>query len=123
MTTLYQPERHMPLDEAVWNEADARPAIREIADDALARWDADKLWPVHPQDDIPMPAAGLYMGASGVIWALDYLKRQGVTESAGDFATSLPKLFTHDDAWLKQMPMGAYGSLMMSDLGPLLVSM
>ena len=123
MIALFQPERHTPLDPIVWDEAEARAAIREIASDALAHWDGEKLWPVHPQDDTPMPVAGLYMGASGVIWALDYLRRQGAIENAGDFTTSLPKLIAHDDAWLKQMPMGAYGSLLMSDLGPLLLSM
>lgn len=123
MIALYQPERHTALPTATWNETDARAAIREIADDTLANWNAEKLWPVHPQEDAPMPIAGLYMGASGVIWALDYLKRQGAIEDAGDFSLVLPKLVTYDDVWLKQMPLGAYASLMMSDLGPLLVSM
>jgi Lanthionine synthetase C-like protein len=123
MTALYQSDRHVPLMPAAWDEAEARAAIREIADDTLAHWDAEKLWPVHPQDDTPIPIAGLYMGASGVIWALDYLKRHGAIAHAGDFTAALPRLITHDAVWLKRAPMGAHASLLMGDLGPLLLSM
>jgi hypothetical protein len=113
MVELFQPERHTDADSEPWNETAARAAIHEIARDALGAFDAENLWPAHPQDDIPMPVAGLYLGASGVIWALDYLKRCGAIANGGGFAGVLDKLVEHDNIWLKPTPMGANASLLM----------
>jgi len=70
---LYDPPSHEPLTEAPWNEARARAAIAEIVADAEEAFDARTLWPTHPLDEVEEgapPLSGLYLGASGVIWAL-----------------------------------------------------
>jgi hypothetical protein len=123
MTKLFQPERHAALRDAPWNEDAARSAIREIADDALGAFDPEKLWLPHPQDEIPLTLACLYLGASGVVWALDYLKREGAISNGRDFTPVLDRLITHDSTWLGAMPMGRNASLLMGDLGPLLLAM
>jgi hypothetical protein len=123
MTELFQAERHTALRDAAWSEDEARAAIREIADDALGAFDPEKLWPPHPQDDIPLTLASLYLGASGVAWALDYLKRERAISAGRDFAPVLDRLITHDSAWLGAIPMGRNASLLMSDLGPMLLAM
>ena len=86
---LFDPDAHEPLTERPWSEARARDAIRAIAEDAEAAFDPDTLWPPHPRDleGGPLPAvASLYLGAGGVIWALDELARAGVVELRRDWA-------------------------------------
>jgi len=123
MADLFRPDRHEPLAEIPWDESVVRAAICDIVEDAVSHFDPENLWPVHPGDETPFPVAGLYMGAAGVIWALDHLKRVGAADYDFDFRAVLPALAERDNVWLKQMPLGAYGSLLMSDLGPLLLAM
>ena len=86
---LFDPRVHEPLLEAVWRVADVEAEIRAIAresEDALA---AGAWWPVHPLDveeGDPAVWHGLYMGAAGVVWALDYLARAGLHEPRLDYA-------------------------------------
>ena len=120
---MFQPDRHEALAAAPWNETEARAAITEIAASALSRFDSLTLWPSHPMDGVPDGVAGMYMGASGVILALDWLKRAGAIDYAQDFTPALPGMVERDNAWLKNMPLGAYGSLLMGDLGTHLVAM
>jgi hypothetical protein len=63
------------------------------------------------------------MGATGVILGLDYLKRVGAIDYAVDFRPALPGMVQRDNVWLKNFPLGAYGSLLMGDLGAHLVAM
>lgn len=81
---LFDPERHEPLLEARWSEAAARHTIGAIVADACRSFDADTLWPTHPGDiegDEPaLPIAGLYHGAAGAIWALQWLAAQGAAD-------------------------------------------
>jgi hypothetical protein len=123
MSELFQPALHCPLGDAAWDEAEARAAIREIAEDALAHFDPERLWPSHPLDGVPHGLAGLYMGASGIILALEHLKRAGAIDYAQDFVPVLPRLIGQDDFGLKDTTFGAYGSLYIRDLGPLLLAM
>lgn len=123
MAQLIQRELHVPLGDVAWSKEEARAAIREIADGALAHFDPERLWPSHPLDGVPHGLAGLYMGASGVILALDQLKRAGAIDYARDFLPVLPRLIAQDDFGLKNTSFGTYGSLLMRDLGPLLLAM
>jgi hypothetical protein len=121
---MFQPDRHEPLVETPWNEGEARRAIREIASSALIRFDFENLWPSHTLDEgVPDGVAGVYMGATGVISALDYLKRAGVIDYAQDFSRAMPGIVERDNAWLKNFPLGKHGSLLMGDLGTHLVAM
>jgi hypothetical protein len=46
-------------------------------------------WPVHPldfQEGDPAVWHGIYMGAAGVVWALDHLARAGLHEPRLDYA-------------------------------------
>jgi lantibiotic modifying enzyme len=120
---MFQPDRHEALVATPWNETEVRAAILEIATSALSRFDASTLWPSHPMDGVPDGVAGMYMGAAGAILALDWLKRAGAIDYAQDFTPALPGMVERDNAWLKNMPLGAYGSLLMGDLGTHLVAM
>ena len=60
--------------------------IARAADEALrdGEW-----WPLHPLDDdgeTPDAVHGIYLGAAGVLWALDQLARAGLHEPGHDYA-------------------------------------
>jgi hypothetical protein len=72
-TLLFDPARHESLAGIAWNEGIARRAIEAIVARTEDAFREDELWPAHPQDleDGPLPhVASLYLGASGVVWAL-----------------------------------------------------
>jgi hypothetical protein len=77
VTELFQRERHEPLTGSAWSDERARRAIEAIVAETEYALGADDLWPLHPADDEPGDPAwlrlGVYMGAAGVIWALDRL--------------------------------------------------
>ncbi len=82
---LYSPEAFEPLTGRRWSEARARRAIAAIvsdADDALRG--PNLLWRAHEWDGwrATSPMKNLYVGAAGVLWALDGLRRRGHAESA-----------------------------------------
>ena len=45
---LYDPARHEKLTSTSWSDAAAADAVARIAEDAVARFDPDALWPAHP---------------------------------------------------------------------------
>jgi len=116
--------RHVPIACLAWDPTDVQQAIDEIVEDAKARYGA-RFWPVHPQDG----GAGdgnpsLYLGAAGVIWALDHLARTGATRHQCDFAGDLDRLV--DAARKQRATLGDYGlhsSLHFGDMPALLVAM
>lgn len=85
---LYRPEASEPLTHEPWDDGRVRPQIREIVADADQAFDPDRLWPAHDWDSwqTPLPLKSLYVGASGVIWALDTLQRRGHAETRLDLA-------------------------------------
>jgi Lanthionine synthetase C-like protein len=85
---LFDPESHEPLVETPWSESRARAAIGAIVADAESAFDEQSLWPAHPLDDevTSVEALALYIGASGVIWALDELERRDAVELQRNWA-------------------------------------
>jgi hypothetical protein len=88
---LFDPQAHEPLTATPWDAERARSAIRTIVADTEAAFSTDTLWPAHALDEEPdepplhAPCA-IYLGASGVIWALDALARKGAAGTARDWA-------------------------------------
>jgi len=77
---LFDPDRHETLVDAEWSAIRARAAIADIVLDAQATLGAGIAWPWHPledADDADPPGKSLYLGASGVLWALWYLREAG----------------------------------------------
>jgi hypothetical protein len=90
---LFDPQAHESLTDDVWNEDAARAAIRQITADAESGFVARGLWPMHPLDDYEgakhCETLGLW-AASGVVWALDRLQREGFVDLARDW-TEVPR--------------------------------
>ncbi len=109
MPLLFSPERHEPLADIAWAPARAKAAIGEIVADTIKAVDGRGAWAVHPNDqpDGTPPIMGLYFGAAGVIWALDYLADQGMADRGPDFSEHLPEILarnrrTHEALKLQQ---------------------
>ena len=118
-------KRHVPIDSRTWAAAAAQTAIDEIVDDAQARLDEACFWPAHPQDEGAEDGdTSLYMGAAGVIWALDHLARTRATRQRRNLVTLRHRLV--EAARLQRAGLGDYGlhgSLHFGDFPALLVAM
>jgi hypothetical protein len=88
---LYEPTRFDALIDEPWVPARVEAAIAAIVADADTAFDAKALWPPHEWDaqEKPLPLSGLYVGAVGVIWALDELGRRGHGESSRDLVAAV----------------------------------
>ena len=88
---LYEPTRFDALIDEPWVPARVADAIAAIVADADTAFDATTLWPAEEWDarGKPLPLSGLYAGASGVIWALDELRKRGHAESSNDLAAAV----------------------------------
>ena len=78
---LYQPDGYEPL-AGEWDEERVRSGIRAIVADADAAYGATSLWPANDWDSwrTPTPLTTLYVGAAGVVWALEQLRSRGLAE-------------------------------------------
>jgi len=80
---LFRPELHEQPSGAEWSEARVRDAVAAIVADADAAYDPVDLWPAHEWDgwSAALPLKNLYVGAAGVVWGLDALRRRGYAET------------------------------------------
>jgi lantibiotic modifying enzyme len=87
---LYEPAQFEPLIDEPWVPARVEDAIAAIVSDADAAFDREALWPAHEWDgwEEPLPLKSLYVGAAGVIWALDALRHRGHAETSLDLAAA-----------------------------------
>ena len=87
---LYDPALHEPLTDEPWDERRVGDGIRAIVADADTSFDPVELWPAEEWDgwEAPRPMKDLYVGASGVLWALDVLRRRGYAETETDLAAA-----------------------------------
>ena len=93
---LFDHSRHEPLRGMPWDEAVARRAIEAIVHDCADRFSPDRLWPLHALDlegrPPTEPFTMFYLGAAGVIWALDFLVRRGLAPPTKGIANVLDGL-------------------------------
>jgi len=124
---MLEPARHVALRPLPWNAAEAQAAIEDIVADALAHFDAERFWPAHPLDErLADGHTGFYFGATGMIWALDYLGRIGATRQRFDFRPVVPKLLEANAAEFTAahyQDYAAHGSFLFGDMGTGLVAM
>jgi Lanthionine synthetase C-like protein len=95
---LYDPKAFEPLTTAPWDEARALDSIAEIVRDADERFEEDGLWPADDWDSWQnaTPLKSLYVGAAGVLWALEALRRRGHAESRLDLRRAARRTY---EAW------------------------
>src|SRR5262249_60655554 len=95
---MFESARHVPLGTTPWDAGVAVAAIGEIVSDAIAHFDQEEFWPAHPLDGVKDGNSSVYLGAAGLIWGLDYLRRVGATKAAIDFKAMLPRLLARTHA-------------------------
>ena len=121
---MFQRTRHFTPAFRAWDEVDAKAAIAEIAADAVSIVDPTTLWPAHPMDDGVRDGHGsLYFGAAGVIWALDYLRREQAISDAHDLTPLTTTALERNAPWFATTAYSRHASLLMGELGILLVQM
>jgi hypothetical protein len=121
---MFDPARHFTPAYPAWDEDAARIAIREIADDAIATVDAVELWPAHEMDEGAANGDGsIYMGAAGVIWALDTLRRRGLAVFDADLGALLAAARERTLRDTPECPYPHHASLLFGEIGSLLVRM
>ena len=98
---LYLPEAFEPLTDEPWDERRVRASIREIVADTDAAYGGDELWPADEWDgyEAAVPLKNLYIGAAGVVWALDALRRRGHAETRLDLADAATRTLA---AWRRE---------------------
>lgn len=96
MSLLYHADRHEPLRAAPWDADAARAALQAIVEGCEAEAGPDGTWPVHPRDDEgDTPEGGfkdMYLGGSGLLWALWWLQRSGHARLRHDPAVQVDAL-------------------------------
>jgi Lanthionine synthetase C-like protein len=73
---LFDPVEHEPLTESEWDETRARSAIDRIVARTVDAYEPGRFWPRNPLDEYGLPSDrdhSLWIGAAGVLWALDRL--------------------------------------------------
>jgi lantibiotic modifying enzyme len=123
---LYEPDEFEPLTDEPWDPARIEDAIAAIVTDTDASFDPDRLWPAHEWDgwEEPLPLKSLYVGASGVIWALDALRRRDHAETSLELAAAALRTLELERAEPDSTADDHYhpGSLLSGETGPLLVT-
>jgi hypothetical protein len=119
---LFTPALHERLAERPWDAERVRGAIRAIARDAEEAFEQDAGWPPHPRDDeAKRRFHTLYLGAAGVIWALESLRSRGLVELERDYLPVLERLLEAEHADPDFADYDPPRSLLMGECGMLLV--
>ena len=127
---LYRPDAFEPLTDELWDEQRVRRAIRAIVSDADEALRGPRLlWRANEWDGwhSTSPMKNLYVGASGVLWGLDALRRRGHAETSldlPDLAVRTLELFRVRPDFMKGMrlPAPPESSLLCGETGILLAA-
>ena len=127
---LYRPEAFEPLTEETWNAGRVRARIRAIvADTDQALRGPRLLWRAVDWDSwhATSPMKQFYVGAAGVLWALDALRRRGHAETTldlADLAVRNLELFRERPDFIKGLtaPEPRESALLVGETGILLVA-
>jgi len=128
---LYKPEAFEPLSDEPWHEERVRNRIRAIVADAEAAYSPDTVWPADEWDawKCPLPLMNLFVGAAGVLWALDALRRRGHADGTldlGDAARRLVERWRERPSFIEadefQLPEQRESALLAGGSGVMLVA-
>ncbi len=117
---MFEPSRHYPLKVMKWEPERARETVAEVAQAAASRLSETGRLPRHPLDDHGV-GSDLYMGVTGVVWALAYLKRVQAIAVDLNFASVLKQQLSANESDLQGLPHPANASYLFGELPILLL--
>jgi hypothetical protein len=125
---LYEPAQFEALTDEPWDPARVEDAIARIVADADAAFDHATLWPADEWDGwrAPLPMKNLYVGAAGVVWALDALRRRGHAETSLDLAAAALRaleFWRAEPDFMEGETHSHPAALLRGETGPLLVAL
>ena len=112
---MVDPSRHYTMKNIKWELELVQQAIQDIADDAINQINQSRKLPRHPMDNYGV-CSDLYMGMTGVIWALTYLELAQAIDANLDFATLLEEQLSANEKEQKAMPHPDNASYLFGDL-------
>jgi hypothetical protein len=126
---LYSPEAFEPLTDEPWDTERVRASIRRLVARGDDAFDPTTLWPADEWDgwQAATPMKNLYVGAAGVVWALERLREQGAAETRLDLAAAAEATLA---AWRRvpdfmrgaELPDRKESALLTGEVGVLLVA-
>jgi lantibiotic modifying enzyme len=128
---LYRPEAFEPLTDRQWDPSHVRTAVRDIvAEHDRALRGPRLLWQADTWDRwrSTSPLKNMYVGASGVVWALHELRERGAAETKldlGELALRTLEAFRAKPDFIKgwkELPTPRESSLLLGESGILLVA-
>ena len=127
---LYRPEAFEPVVEEPWKPAAVTAAIREIVAEVEGAYGGPRaLWAAHEWDGwhAAPPMKNLYVGAAGVVYGLDALRRRGLAETRLDLAGVAGDVLAlereaPDYMWGVELPEPRAASLLAGEAGVVLVA-
>jgi hypothetical protein len=127
---LYRPDSFEPLVDTPWDEGRVRDRIAEIVTDTDGALRGPKLlWRADSWDNwhATSPMKSLYVGAAGVLWGLDQLRRRAYRETTLDLADLALRnlaLFREKPDFIKvtKLPEPREAALLTGEAGILLVA-
>jgi lantibiotic modifying enzyme len=127
---LYRPDSFEPLVDTPWDEGRVRDRIAEIVTDTDGALRGPRLlWRADSWDNwhATSPMKSLYVGAAGVLWGLDQLRRRAYRETTLDLADLALRnlaLFREKPDFIKvtKLPEPREAALLTGEAGILLVA-
>jgi lantibiotic modifying enzyme len=127
---LFRPEAFEQLIDEPWDETRVRERLQAIVDAADAAFDPETLWPAHEDDiwdEMKPPVKNVFVGAAGVVFALDALRRRIGLDVHTDLGQAIERTLEltnvePDVAALDDVPEPGNASLLIGETGILLVA-
>jgi hypothetical protein len=126
---LYRPEAFEPLTDETWDEARVRARIQSIVDETESAYDPETLWPAHEADagNAALPLKTLFVGAAGVVLALETLRRRAHAEVDTDLRQAIERALELEIAEpemspIESLPEPRRASLLFGETGVLLIA-
>jgi lantibiotic modifying enzyme len=127
---LFKPEAFERLTDEPWNATRVHERVQAVAYAADDAFDPETLWPAHEDDlwdAMEPPAKSLFVGAAGVVFALDALRRRIGIEVRTDLVRAIERTVElaavqSDVAALDGVPEPGEPSLFVGETGILLTA-
>lgn len=111
---MFDKNSHYPLVNTQWDADLAQETIYRIVEDTISCVDIEGSWPCHPMDG--SSGNNIYMGTTGVLWAIDYLQKSGSIGTHFDIEPFLQNQLKSNREEFKESPHPKNSSYLFGEL-------